>query len=73
MATARCFWDTLIQMEGREVVGQIWTQLREYPEEDTCEYPFVDVALAPVVREETLQEIARRFNVRRGVEACSYQ
>ncbi len=72
-ASAKCFWDTLVQMEGREVIGKVLAQLAAYPEEDTCLYPFVEVALAPVVRPETLKVLEERFNVRPGVDACDYE
>ena len=72
-ASAKCFWDTLVQMEGREVIGKVLAQLAAYPEEDTCLYPFVEVALKPVVRPETLKVLEERFNVRPGVDACDYQ
>ncbi len=73
MGSAQCFWDTLVTMEGREVIGKVLTRLREDTRKDTCDYPFVDVALAPVVSPDTLQEVAKRVRVRRGVSACAYE
>ncbi len=73
IATAECFWDTLVKEEGRQVIGQVLAQVAAYPKEDTCEYPFVNVALESVVDPATLQILAERFNVRKGVEACTYR
>ena len=69
-SSAQCFWNILAAEEGREVVGRVLTQLRAYPQKDTCEFSFVDVALAPVVRPETLQKMAHLFGMRSDIDAC---